>query len=255
MSNAFLYILIVLTSTRLAYQWEAKQLGTRPAIRKALWEIFLLLPIMNLWSGFFLLLLIFLINAISVFWEARTRDIEWSRFVVFTGILLSLFLAEGLIDKEAPTLLSSLLSGWKKEPRFISWKIFTPDFLSMVAGLLILTNEINHLIRFILHRLKVEPKESRSVSVPSDTAYPFEGLSRGRIIGVLERAMIFLVVLSNQLSAIGFILTAKGVARFKNLDEKDFVEYLIIGTFLSALMALLVGLVFKGMYFPEWGAK
>ena len=250
MSNAFLYILIVLTSTRLAYQWDATQLGTRPAIRKAVWEICLLLPIMNLWSGLFLLILIFLINAISVFWEARTKDIEWSRFVVFAGILLSLFLAEGLIDREAPTLLSGVLSSWKKEPGFVSWKIFTPQFLGIGAGLLILTNEINHLIRFILHRLKVEPKESSAVSIPSDTSYPFDGLSRGRIIGVLERAMIFLVVLlSNQLSAIGFILTAKGVARFKDLDEKDFVEYLIIGTFLSALMALLVGLIFKDMYF------
>ena len=255
MSNAFLYILIVLTSTRLAYQWEAKQLGTRPAIRKAVWEIALLLPIMNLWSGFFLLILIFLINAVSVFWEARTRDIEWSRFVVFVGILLSLFLAEGLIDREAPTLLSGALSSWKKEPGFLSWKIFTPQFLSIGAGFLILTNEINHLIRFILHRLKVEPQESAAVRIVSDTSYPFEGLSRGRIIGVLERAMIFIVVLANQLSAIGFILTAKGVARFKDLDEKDFVEYLIIGTFLSALMALLVGLIFKDMYFPDWGVK
>ena len=255
MSNIFLYILIVFTLTRLAYQWEAEPLATRPAIRKAVWEILLLLPIMNLGSGLFLLILIFLFNAVSVYWEGRTKDIELSRFLVFGGILLALFLGEGLINKDAPNILSTLLSDQTKEPFFLSWKIFSTEFLSITAGLLILTNEVNHLIRYILHRLKVEPQKMHRVPKIEEKEYPFEGFSRGRIIGILERSMIFLVVLSNQLSAIGFILTAKGVARFKDLEEKDFVEYLIIGTFLSALLALFVGLIFRELYFPELGAN
>ncbi|HEX6982721.1 MAG TPA: hypothetical protein VF181_08160 [Balneolaceae bacterium] len=36
----------------------------------------------------------------------------------------------------------------------------------------------------------------------------------GRLIGMLERIFVFLFVLFNQYTAIGFILAAKGVARF-----------------------------------------
>ena len=68
----------------------------------------------------------------------------------------------------------------------------------------------------------------------------------GRVIGTLERWLMFLVVLysDNNLAALGFIIAAKGLARFKELDDRDFAEYVLVGTFLSALAALLVvGLV------------
>ncbi|MEM6633968.1 MAG: hypothetical protein AAF694_30110 [Bacteroidota bacterium] len=60
-----------------------------------------------------------------------------------------------------------------------------------------------------------------------------------------------MLILANQLGAIGFILRAKGVARLKDLEDKDLVEYLIIGIFMSAFLALLVGLIFQSMLFPE----
>ncbi|MGH7675102.1 MAG: hypothetical protein ACREMV_07505 [Gemmatimonadales bacterium] len=44
-------------------------------------------------------------------------------------------------------------------------------------------------------------------------------LARGRLIGVLERAVV----------------------RFKSLDDRDFAEYFLIGTLTSVLVALLVG--------------
>jgi ABC-type proline/glycine betaine transport system permease subunit len=67
----------------------------------------------------------------------------------------------------------------------------------------------------------------------------------GRLIGMLERIFIFLLVIFNQYAAIGFIIAAKGVTRFKELENRNFAEYILIGTLLSALSAVLVGLLVR----------
>jgi len=72
-------------------------------------------------------------------------------------------------------------------------------------------------------------------------AVPAAELARGRIIGVLERAVVLTLVLLGQFGALGLVLAAKSVARFKSLDDRDFAEYFLIGTLASVLVALLVG--------------
>lgn len=75
------------------------------------------------------------------------------------------------------------------------------------------------------------------------------GLSNaGKWIGIIERFLIVTFVLINQFSAIGFILAAKSVFRFGDLkDNKDQkkTEYIIIGTFLSFLISIIIGLIAK----------
>jgi len=63
----------------------------------------------------------------------------------------------------------------------------------------------------------------------------------GRFIGVLERLLVYLAVLQGQYMAIDLILAAKGFARFKELDERDFAEYVLIGTLLLVTSAVTVG--------------
>ena len=66
-------------------------------------------------------------------------------------------------------------------------------------------------------------------------------LSRGRIIGVLERAVALTLVLLGQYGALGLLVAAKALARFRALDDRDFAEYFLIGTLASLLHALVVG--------------
>ena len=66
-------------------------------------------------------------------------------------------------------------------------------------------------------------------------------LSRGRIIGVLERALALTLVLLGQYAALGLLVAAKALARFRALDDRDFAEYFLIGTLASLLHALVVG--------------
>jgi hypothetical protein len=66
-------------------------------------------------------------------------------------------------------------------------------------------------------------------------------LARGRMIGVLERAVALTLVLLGQFGALGLLIAAKALARFRALDDRDFAEYFLIGTLASLLQALVVG--------------
>jgi hypothetical protein len=69
----------------------------------------------------------------------------------------------------------------------------------------------------------------------------------GMVIGGLERLLILTFVLLNEYSAIGLILAAKGIIRYGELKEtpnQKVAEYVLIGTMLSMVWAVLVGLAF-----------
>ena len=65
----------------------------------------------------------------------------------------------------------------------------------------------------------------------------------GRIIGKLERFIIVILMLTGQASAIGFVLTAKSIARFKQFEAKGFAERYLVGTLASTAFAIFTALV------------
>lgn len=76
-------------------------------------------------------------------------------------------------------------------------------------------------------------------------AKKLSGLKKaGMWIGCTERIIILTFILMNQYSAIGFLIAAKSIFRFKsNIDsnqERKETEYILIGTLLS--FALTIGL-------------
>lgn len=61
----------------------------------------------------------------------------------------------------------------------------------------------------------------------------------GRLIGYAERMLIFVFVLADAPSAIGFLVTAKSIFRFDSVQrERAHAEYIIIGTLLSFAYAV-----------------
>lgn len=65
----------------------------------------------------------------------------------------------------------------------------------------------------------------------------------GATIGVLERLLIVTFVLIGAEAAIGFVIAAKTLARFKQLDDRGFAEYYLLGTLASVGVALGTGLL------------
>ena len=95
------------------------------------------------------------------------------------------------------------------------------------------------LVRRVLDLVPVSeaPKGGKeAISIPAVE------LSRGLVIGVLERTLALTLVLTNQFSALGLVLAAKAIVRYQALDDRDFAEYVLIGTLTSLLIALFVGL-------------
>ena len=74
----------------------------------------------------------------------------------------------------------------------------------------------------------------------------------GRLIGQVERLLIFVFILLGQYAAIGFLIAAKSVLRYGELKATDpasadtvrkEAEYVLIGTLLSVAWAIGAGLL------------
>ncbi len=74
-----------------------------------------------------------------------------------------------------------------------------------------------------------------------------ESLSQaGQWIGILERMLVLTFILINQFSAIGFLIAAKAILRFRDSEIKQ-MEYVLIGTLSSFTLTILVGLLIKSL--------
>jgi Protein of unknown function (DUF3307) len=65
----------------------------------------------------------------------------------------------------------------------------------------------------------------------------------GATIGILERLIVCVLVLTGQAAAIGFVIAAKTLARFRQLDDRHFAEYYLVGTLASVTLALATSLI------------
>ena len=65
-------------------------------------------------------------------------------------------------------------------------------------------------------------------------------VARGRAVGSLERALALTMVLLGDYAAVGWIIAAKSLARFKQLEDREFAEYFLVGTLASFLLASLL---------------
>ena len=70
----------------------------------------------------------------------------------------------------------------------------------------------------------------------------------GAIIGILERILTLTFVLLNEYTALALVFTAKSIARFEELKNRDFAEYYLVGTLSSIFFAILMGIVTKWVF-------
>ena len=67
----------------------------------------------------------------------------------------------------------------------------------------------------------------------------------GKSIGIYERIIILTFVLMGQYEAIGFLITGKSIIRFVNKDEHIRSEYVLLGTMMSYMFAIVIGVLIK----------
>jgi hypothetical protein len=80
--------------------------------------------------------------------------------------------------------------------------------------------------------------EPDAPAVPADPPRLASVARVGATIGVLERLLIVGFVLAGAQAAVGFVIAAKTIARFRQLDDRAFAEYYLLGTLASVSVAL-----------------
>lgn len=84
------------------------------------------------------------------------------------------------------------------------------------------------------------------VAEQAEEASPGTDVQRmGRTIGILERMLAFTLVVMGHWEGIGWLFAGKTVARFRELDNRAFSEYYLIGTLASLLFAAATGLAVR----------
>ncbi|MEX1037577.1 MAG: hypothetical protein WDZ96_01820 [Acidimicrobiia bacterium] len=104
------------------------------------------------------------------------------------------------------------------------------EVIVITAVAVFLTVPANWLVRLVLRLVRVES--------PTDTN------RAGRWIGILERLLVFVLVISGQAAAAGIVVAAKSILRFPEISSKPkqiAPEYVLIGSLASWLLAFAAG--------------
>ena len=110
---------------------------------------------------------------------------------------------------------------------------------AIAAGFLFCSKPANILIKEVLGVFDIRVRKTGT----EETDLP----NAGKLIGIVERWLIVVFILINQFEAIGFLLAAKSIMRFKS-DESLKTEYLLTGTLLSFAIAIGAGLLILHLY-------
>ncbi len=143
-------------------------------------------------------------------------------------------------------------------------------FLLLLIVFILATSVSGHIIKLLVGSLPselanfegeitfknklLEAKNSNEVKMENDFTekyhyftYSKPNLSRGMLIGYIERLLVILLIVVDAYSSIAFIIAAKSIARFKQLEDRNWAEYFLLGTLASIFLGLVFGLFLKKM--------
>ncbi|GAB4328554.1 MAG: hypothetical protein Kow0037_02980 [Calditrichia bacterium] len=232
------YSLSLLLVFRLIFYFPDKRLILKNRFLKIAFEFVVLLPVICQWHHLFILLIVVLINTLEHLAERHFSQVYPARL---TGLLLLLLSFGFFSHLNWNAWIFSLLQ--KLPNNFWVSQLQKADagyFWWLCFGWLLSLNETNIFIRHLLNTLNLAPVNPEQPRQLDEQQY-----NRGRVIGFLERTAVYFLVFFGQYATIGLLLTAKGITRYKKLEERDFAEYFLIGTLLSTLTAGGLALIFR----------
>lgn len=167
---------------------------------------------------------------------------DWLKLKLTTKIKAPvLFLADQLLHIVTIFVVLMLFSTLELSFEFIN----EPEIWLVLIAVVLVTQVTAVLIRILLSPYQQYKKvQEHSVQITGEKVL----FNAGKYIGILERLFILGFVIANFWEGIGFLLAAKSIFRFGDLNnakERHLTEYVLIGTFLSFGCAILVGLIFN----------
>ncbi|WP_223034990.1 DUF3307 domain-containing protein [Hanstruepera marina] len=116
-------------------------------------------------------------------------------------------------------------------------KLFTENTVLLLTCLLFLTQPVSIIMKAIFSKWNIKELTKGNESLKD----------AGKYIGMLERLLVFIFIVTGHWEAVGFLITAKSVFRFGDLKEskhRKLTEYILIGTLISFGIAIITGLLF-----------
>lgn len=176
------------------------------------------------WHTIWLALLCFVV---AVIWIDAADQHRPAGIIVLgvsaTGLLIS---SAGDITGEAP------VAGWYRELPVAGLAGVPLDHAALALGVLL----------FLATAANVVVRHALNATGPQVLAEE-NSLKGGRLLGPLERWLVFAFALSGHLGALGALVAAKGILRFPEIsrDRPDGMraEYVLVGSFVSWSLALL----------------
>jgi hypothetical protein len=118
----------------------------------------------------------------------------------------------------------------------------TAAVLIVAAVLLFSLRNGTYIVRGILDKVGTLPPLDPQ-SLPRDQfEIDVKEYNRGRLIGNIERLLLVTMVAMHSYEALGFLIAAKGLIRSRELENRSWAEYFLVGTLASTLVALFLGL-------------
>jgi hypothetical protein len=122
-------------------------------------------------------------------------------------------------------------------------------------GILLQNIAPNHELQEGIYRLSDEKTEVKTkyesdgsieteiITIKTEQYFHDSPAKIGQIIGMLERTLIVILMMIDLTQGLAFLAALKTLARFKQFEHKQFAEYYLIGTLLSSLIGIILGLV------------
>ena len=121
---------------------------------------------------------------------------------------------------------------------YVGWADVELWHVAIAVALLVCWKPANIFIKLMLKHY--------SVNMPEDKE---SGFNAGALIGTIERWLILIFVCLQRYEALGLLIAAKSIIRFGDKETAK-TEYVLAGTLLSILIAVLAGMMVIGVLKP-----
>lgn len=114
--------------------------------------------------------------------------------------------------------------------------------IMITAAFIFCAKPTNVFIKNIFRTFSIDIPVNNDLDKPQENSSIHEQSlpNAGKLIGIMERFLVLALILVGQFSAVGLILAAKSVLRFRSTVKN---EYILVGTFLSFGIAVLIGIL------------
>ncbi len=161
-----------------------------------------------------------------------------------------------LVDQAAHIVFLIVLAIWltqKYDPALYWTSLFGETWtrlMIIIAGAIAAISSGSIVIGMAVEPLLREIARENGESTQAGPRLP-RGLEKGgSLIGQLERAIIYLLVIAGHPEGVGFLIAAKSILRFgeiRDAKQRQEAEYIIIGTFMSFGYGLLIAFLTRDL--------